>query len=127
MARIVNDSDRLSRYLFNKGDFSRPVGKAKPRAFERPPKDNDLSMFHTEGLDEPNVWTLGASTRADQTLKARADLRADDVATAGLTIDPNDDPPRHVSILGWPSSEEDELQVRVRLADAATLVLRPTA
>ncbi len=121
MSLIVNGPDRLTRFLYNKGDFSPSKGKVRPRAFERAPGDEGLSTFLTEGLEREAVETLGRAQRA-QSLKALANLPAQTYVENDLRIDPDNSPERHVYILGWPEDEELQLEIRTKLADAAELV-----
>jgi hypothetical protein len=122
---VVDVTDLLSRFLFNRNDYWPGEKKVKPRAFERPPGDLGLSMFRTQDIEEDAIWILGASTRPDRSLKARADLVAGVVFEAKLHIDPDNTPPGHVHIVGWPTRDEDELDARKKLADAAELRIAP--
>ncbi len=122
MPRVVADSDRLTRFLFNKGrDFA--SGKVKAGAFERPPGDPGLSVFHTQDMGENEICPFGQATRPQQNLKARADFSASAVSSAGLGLDPDDDPPRHVHIIGWPPDSDAQLAVRKILARESTLTM----
>ena len=121
MSLIVNGPDRLTRFLYNKADFSPGKGKVRPRAFERVPGDDGLSTFLTEGLEREAVEALGRAQRA-QSLKALANLPAKTYIENELRLDPDNIPERHVHIVGWPTDEEIELEIRTKLADAAELI-----
>ena len=82
-------------------------------------------MFNTEGLDESSCWGLGANTRPNQTLKARGDLLAKIMTDLKLVLVPDNDPDRHVEVIGWPVNDGEELKVRKRLAEKAELKVRP--
>jgi hypothetical protein len=127
LAIVLGDEDRLSRFLFDRGDFSREKNKVKPGAFERRPGDADLSTFRTEGMDEVVTWTLGSSTRPERELKARADLTPSVVRRAGLDVDPDDNPRGHVGIVGWPNDDADKLEARKQLANNSELKIKPEA
>jgi len=68
---------------------------------------------------------LGARIRTDQSLKASADFTPTVVTKAGLTLDPDNDPERHVHILGWPEDELAELEARNEMARSSKLCVRP--
>lgn len=127
MTFTLGHSDRLSRYLFNQGkEFTVNPPRVKPRAFERDAGEEGLSTYLTESLTEAAVWALGITLRPHQTLKARADLRANDFLSVGLKLDPDNKPERHVYVLGWPTDDVDELQKRADLAKLARVpVIRP--
>jgi hypothetical protein len=100
----------------------------KPQAFEPDRDDTGISTFRTEDLGDGETWALGRGLRAHQTLKARADLPASVYSDEGLTVDPDNDPPLHVYITGWPGWPTDpvaSLAVRTRLAKAARFVQAP--
>ncbi|MEM0963459.1 MAG: hypothetical protein AAGK21_13090 [Bacteroidota bacterium] len=49
----------------------------------------------------------------------------------GLEVDPDNDPPRHVNVLGWPDEKEDQIQVALEVASLfeernGRFELRPT-
>lgn len=112
----VTETERISRYVLDKGHFT--LGRVKFRAF-LPPNNNTpdgvaLSVGRTEDLTEIAVWEWGdenvaASTgriilaRGDFTL---ADLRdvSDDGTT--LTVVPDEPPPRHADVIGWPPVDQ---------------------
>src|SRR5262249_39762824 len=109
-------------------------GTVNFRAFLRSPRDDEPSIMRTEALAENGVWSLGQSI-ADQsgrTVYARGDFVAPDVRasfvdTWRLSVRPDNDPPRHALIEGWPPSTE--LEIRKNLAQQlrarAKLVVRP--
>lgn len=125
MTLIVKESDRLSRFLFNRGsEFTVNPPRVKPGAFERDDGEEGLSVFLTESMADDGVWLMGAGLRPHQTLKARADVSASHFLNAGLVLNPDNDPVRHVYVLGWPTDDVDELQKRKDLAQVASLVIR---
>lgn len=95
----------------------------KPRAF-LPGPDGTTSTFRTHGLTPDEIWTLGESRVAAPRLYGRGDLRVSSVVATGLTVDPDDDPPRHAGIVGWPESKDARLSLAQRLAASAALRLR---
>ena len=46
------------------------------------------------------------------------------VRETGLTIDPDNDPPRHANILGWPEEKSEQKLIALELSESAKLKLR---
>ena len=70
------------------------------------PKDRQLSTYIVDGLDEANIWTIGHEILAKSPqprLYGRAEITVGKVISVGLTPLRNDDPPRHVNVVGWPA------------------------
>ena len=91
--------------------------------------------MRTHDLDEAGVWTLGdaVAVPAGRTVYARGDFLAPDVRASfvdswRLTVRPDDDPPRHALIEGWPRHEESP-EIRKSLAQQlrakSALTVRP--
>ncbi len=117
---------RRTRFLLDrKNDYSSQKHIVKPRAFL--PRNGEVSVFDTEALSESHVWDLGERHVAiprNRTLKGRADLDASAVPLP-LWMRPDNSPPRHVTILGWPDEKEKQLSLSQELAGAAVLFLLP--
>ena len=93
-----------------------------------PPPDGDLSVFRTSGWTEERIWEQGKAAPG-RTLKARGDLSASVVIKVEeLFIDPDDEPPGHANIKGWPAGPENKskrMELAMSLAGEATLLLSP--
>lgn len=66
-------------------------------------------MYCLDGLAEAQTWQLLDQHLATATrphIPARADFVVRSIREVGLAVDPNWDPPRHVSIVGWPDTED---------------------
>jgi len=113
-------SDQLSRFLTQSNHFRRTDNTVTHKAF-MPPLDLKLSVFQTRDLDEPVVWALGEG--GSRNLYGRATITVSAVSDTGLTLDPDNDPPRHANITGWPQKSEQKL-LALKLAEKATLQLR---
>ena len=57
-------------------------------------------------------------------LYGRGDLSVSSVLATGLTVDPDDNPPRHAGIVGWPETKDARISLAQRLAASALLRLR---
>jgi hypothetical protein len=85
------------------------------------------STFRTHGLTPEETWALGESQVAaprGRRLYGRGDLSVSSVVATGLTVDPDNDPPRHAGIVGWPDGKDARLSLAQRLAASAALRLR---
>jgi hypothetical protein len=118
----ISDTERLSRYITNKGEFSVTKNEVGFRAFLPASKDVELSIMRTEHLSEAEVWAHADTFIAQpsgRTIYARGDFLAPDVRASiiepwRLDVQPDDDPPRHALIVGWPPATE--LEIRKSLA-----------
>ncbi len=126
MEAPVLPGELLARYLLSRTQFSSQKRVVKSSAF-MPPPSGELSVFRTEGMDAEAVWELGERCVAGpqgRTLWGRADVLAGDVGEVGLTVDADDDPPRHANIVGWPEEKDAQKMLALELAERASLSLR---
>lgn len=98
----------------------------KPRAFQPARKDYKTSVFRTIDLAEEEVWRLADKHAAGDRRKAepRAVLLVHQVTDAGLRVEPDDIPPRHANLAGWPTAKDEWKSVAQELAAKATLRVR---
>lgn len=116
--RDENPSATLSRYILESSRIS--GGKANHRAF-LPPPDLELSTYNIDDLIESEIWEIGERVRAEQAkdrLYGRADLVAKNVYDAELRPIRDDQPFRHVVIVGWP--EKPQQKAKAQLLAAAS-------
>jgi len=116
----VEPSETLSHYIYSRSQFSKT--KVKYSAF-MPPGNKELSVFRIDGLNETQIWDIGDKIR-DKPSKARADITGEQVSSTGLKCDPNDDPPGHVNIIGWPDDESAIKLNAIELAEQALLKVK---
>jgi hypothetical protein len=129
MAPTFLPSDRFSRFIHQKGDYSVDNNKVKANAFNPPRTSSRLSIFLTESLTEKEIWTIAENCVDDppnKVTKARGDLKESVVTSAGLTIDFDDNPPRHANILGWPQEKSERMLLAKKISDPSVLVVKPT-
>ncbi len=128
---VLADRDRTTRYIFSRSDYAGPEGGlyVKARAFLPNPNDGCTSMFRTEVLDENHVWTIGDAVArgSTRTLRARADVAFSVIRSQPLEVDPNNDPPGHFDVKGWPLDKEVRKHIAQEIAAEARLLLVPTA
>jgi hypothetical protein len=91
-------------------------GRAKPGAYL--PRDGRTSVFRVDSLGSSEVRRLGAQVLKDPPPLAHAIGLAASVYACKLRFDPNNEPPRHADIVGWPGKPHDKL-LALKLAEAS--------
>lgn len=123
----------LTRILTSKRWIWKAGHKVKPDAF-MPPEDLRFSAIHIDGLEDEKIWAIGKKQvcePAKRNLHGRADISvasvesADAVKGIALKVFPDYDPPRHVTITGWPADKDAQMDIATQLAERATLKLPP--
>jgi hypothetical protein len=115
----------LSRFIFTRDHFTHT--RVKPGAFLPSPATLETpletSIFRGAGLHRDGIEAArrDAGALSGRTLKAWATVVARVVFEAGLDIYPDNDPPRHAAIRGWPQEKDVQLSLAQKLAVAATL------
>lgn len=114
----------LARYIFSRSHFS--TTRVKPRAFH-PPPNLRLSVFRIQELEDSDIWAIGGNiaSERDETLRARADITVGAVEQRGLSVEPDNTPPRHATICAWPPEKSARLLKAQELAKASTLRIVP--
>lgn len=122
----IKASEKLSRFLFSKKDFSSENNCVKHRAF-MPPQNKKLSVFRIYDLSESAIWLIGVQVEKNRpsSLKARADITASSIYSCCLKLDPDNIPKRHTNIIGWPSNESEILLKAIHLSERPVLHIKP--
>ncbi|HUY81495.1 MAG TPA: hypothetical protein VMU92_07210 [Acidobacteriaceae bacterium] len=100
--------DLVSRFIYSSRAFSAQHGFAKPGAFNPEPYSK-LSVFHSTGLSDKEIWGNGRKTlsaqRGRDKIYCRADLSVAIFISHLLKVIRDDDPfERHTSVVGWPNN-----------------------
>ena len=127
VSKEINDHETIARYITNKRWYSREKNIVKPQAF-MPPSDLRLSVFRIDNLSELEIWKIGfkkviAKMNQPRNLHGRADIQALKILENNLQIDPDNIPPRHANIIGWPELKEERKSIAQELAAKASLRL----
>ena len=120
--RPVEPAETLARFLYSKNHY-RPSDHTVRHSAFIPPENKRLSVFRVFNLQENEIWNLGDTLRAEPPL-GRADLRALAATETGLTIEADDNPPRHANIIGWPNESSGIKLKAMILAEKASLRLK---
>jgi hypothetical protein len=122
---ITNPSEDVTKFIFNKSQFSSVNSRVKYSAF-MPPVNKRLSVFLISSLSERELWEIGHRVEIQRNLPllARADIKVLFVSEAGLVVDEDDNPLRHANIVGWPEDASEIKLKALELADKAELCLK---
>ena len=123
MPNDVSPDDPLSRFLLNSNRYSRQKNRVKSVAF-MPAPDLNLSVYQTKDLSDDKIWKIGNRVKGDdKKLHGRGDILVRSVCQRGLKIIPDNTPPLHANISGWPKDKMEQKQIADKLAADATLHL----
>lgn len=92
-----------------------------------PTSNGDVSVFCILGLVESKIWEMGdiqVARRRGKPLLGRADILVLNVINSNLQIDPDNKPPRHANIIGWPEEKSEQKLIALKMAANAQLHLR---
>ena len=124
----VCESEVLARFLLESSKFSRTANNVKARAFH-PPPDRKLAVYRTLGLSNSTIAELGnqeVAELAGKTLYGWGNLICSEVLEIHdgcLSVEPDNVPPKHANIVGWPDEKSEVLLIAQELAQKAMLHL----
>jgi hypothetical protein len=124
ISEVVDPSEPLARFLTSRGQYTLEVVKAP--AFMPETKSLETSVHRILELDDADTMALGTAVAAksDRRCHGWAAIRANRVVETGLRLKPDNEPPGHAAIVGWPATKAEQKGLAVRLASASLLVLR---
>ena len=113
----------LARYLTSSSHYSKEKGFPRPGAFLPTPK-GETSVFQIDGLDEEAIWGIAEQYVApelpqNRRVHGRADVPTASVESLGLRVAPDNTPPRHANIVGWPAEKDEQLSLAQELVKQA--------
>jgi hypothetical protein len=123
----ISGRETIARYITSKRWHSRKKNIVKPQAF-MPPPNHKLSVFRIDNLSETEIWKIGfnkviSKMNPPRNLHGRADILALNILENNLQIEPDNIPPRHADIVGWPELKEEQKSIAQELAAKASLML----
>lgn len=123
----LKPEEDISRYILNKSCFSSQNRRVKYSAF-LPASNGETSVFRITGLLDYEIWEIGhreVAQKRGKPLLGRADISALHVLEEGLRMKPDNNPPRHANIIGWPEEKSGQKLIAMELAANAQLHLVP--
>jgi hypothetical protein len=117
-------NQELARFLCSRTHFSPTKRRVKYSAFL--PSGNATSVFMVVGLTTDQVWELARTHVAkpsNRTVHGCAYVGLEHVRRCRLEVDPDNSPPRHANIVGWPENKAERKSRAIDLAAKATLGL----
>ena len=123
---FVDPNEMLSRYIFDRSHYRTSDYSVKYTAF-MPPDNLCLSVFRTSGLSESEVWFIGKNVgrERNKTLHGRAEIITADAIKNNLDVNPDNNPPHHANIVGWPQEKFKQRLIAQILASRAAFKLPP--
>lgn len=121
----VGDEEELARFLTQSGHYSSTTVKAS--AFV-PSSHGETSVFRQGAEPREALWRLGDEAAGGRRLHGAAIIKAGHVRAAELRVDPDEPPPRHAAIRGWPHWDDPDRtkgeakRLGLKLAENAQLV-----
>lgn len=122
----VSPDENLSRYILQKNHFSILHQRVKYAVF-LPAPNGETSVFRISNLSDNEIWEIGDNEVAQKRggpLLGRADISAFHVLDKNLKVIPDNNPPRHANIVGWPEEKSEQKLIAIELAERAQLHLR---
>jgi hypothetical protein len=135
--REVEQIDRyepLARFIFSRSHFSPAKKIVKAPAFIPAPDDLQTSVFRIYELGERQIRDIGEDVGRTQnpprSPRARGEIEVNAVLNVGVNVGvslhviPDEPPPRHAEITGWPRDDKpQQLEIAKLLAAVARLVV----
>ena len=126
-AEEIDRNDPLARFIFSRRHFSPSKKVVKAPAFI-PGSDLQTSVFRIHELREREIRDIGENVGRTQnpprSPRARGEIKVVSVINVGLGVLPDEPPPRHAEIVGWPRDDKpQQLEMAKLLAAATRLVL----
>ena len=122
--KSIYPNDRLSRFIRHKRQIAISKHIVRPGAF-LPPPNKKLSVFHTEHINEIQIWQLADKhISLEKKVEFRADITSKNVEETNLSIDLDNKPKFHANIIGWPDGKDMQKAYAAELASVAKLQIR---
>jgi hypothetical protein len=123
----ILEAEQLARYITQSGQFRSGDLTVKPELFMPHPR---FALSVTRHLDatEAELWQVGTdvSDAMSRQLYGRSDIQARHCAVDNLAVlaKPLPKNPNHADIEGWPSIKQDQKMIALKLAAAASKLIK---
>ena len=122
--KLTDPQEPLSRFIFDRSKIS--ASRVKYSALLPRETSEEVSAYRISTLDDPAIGSLAkeyVEPGYGRATVGRGDFSVDSVHNAGLSADSAEPPPRHASIVGWPTDSAERKLSAMRLAERARPVL----
>lgn len=122
----IKPGENLTRYILRKDHFSTQQKRVKYVVF-MPAPNGETSVFRISHLSGDEIWEIGnckVAQKRELPLLGRADILASCVLNMNLNLIPDNNPPRHANIVGWPSEKSEQKLIAMELAENSQLHLK---
>ena len=102
----LEGDDLVARFIYSRSQIRLSDQRPKPQVFN-PSPHNELSVVHSTGLGDGEIWSIGRHTLGTEPgrsrIHGRADIPVHVVKEKNLRVIRDNDPfDRHTAITGWP-------------------------
>lgn len=106
----LESGELVTRFIYSRSQIRISDLRPKPQAFN-PAPHKELSVIHSTGLVDKQIWNIGMQTVGTQPgrsrIHGRADIRVHVFTDQRLCVIRNNDPfDRHTSVSGWPQGKD---------------------
>lgn len=116
----LGPTEFISRFSTSKSEYRKTGPEAKTPLFMPPDEEPlELSVFHTTGLHIDEIAEIGRvqiTEVSQRRVHGHGSFTVSDVTDIGLRVYPDNDPPRHATIIGWSSDKSERLLLAQELA-----------
>jgi len=127
----LSAGELVARFIYSERRINKLRTQPMPDAFY-PPPDDELSVVHSTGLPDQNVWEIGklhalGNQAVRDKIHGRADVPVKAFIDRKLRAMRDDNPfERHTSVIGWPNSEDPDQRKQQRKLICLELSQDPT-
>src|ERR1700735_1895651 len=128
LSDTISDDEDIARFLTQSSHFN--ASMAKPSAFMPSVEGRETSVSRHGPEPVESLWAIGTTAAGARPLYGAALVKARDVREAKVEAVPDEPPPRHAAIRGWPWLDDIELQrakqkeIAISIASKSMLLLR---
>jgi len=121
LPEVVAGDEPLARFLTSRSLFNSAM--VKPAAYMPSPKDGNTSVFRHGAEPQKSLLEIAAThVVGERTLHGVAICTAQQVRASELSVVPQEPPPRHANITGWPVVANDPVQTKAQQKERALLI-----
>ena len=112
-------NELVTRFIYHHSQINKPQTRLLRGAFD-PGRYDELSVVHSTGLPDTDVWEIGKLTLGTQIgrdkIRGRADVPVKALIRNKLRAIRDDKPfKRHTSVVGWPNPDDPDQKKQQRI------------